>query len=325
MTSVTELAAGVRARGRPALAAAITLVESTRPADRSAAEELVELLYADTGRARRIGISGAPGVGKSTFVEALGMALIADGQRVAVLAVDPSSAQTGGSILGDKTRMERLGREQAAFIRPSPSGQTLGGVARRTREAMLVCEAAGYDTIFVETVGVGQSETAVADMVDMFVLLLSPAAGDDLQGIKRGIVEIADLIVVNKADGALLDVAERAAADYRNALTFMRSMRRDWTPQVMLASALEGAGVGDVGTVIDEFYAVVESDGSLDAARRDQLSRWLWSEIRESVAKDVETDSVEDSRVAGLADDVRAGRVLPPAAARTILGAYRKR
>src|SRR5437660_8733446 len=235
------LADAVRGGDRRALARAITLVESTREDHRDDAITLLQALMPGAGVAIRVGISGAPGAGKSTFIETLGLHLVDAGHRVAVLAVDPSSTRSGGSILGDKTRMEQLSRRPQAFIRPSPSGGTLGGVARRTREALLVCEAAGFDVVLVETVGVGQSEVAVASMVDLFLLLLAPGAGDELQGVKRGIVELADLIVVNKADGALIEAARHTASDYAHALHLVGQAG----VQVLLASALEGTGIAE--------------------------------------------------------------------------------
>ena len=234
MTDSNEsLAAAIKACDRRALAKGITLVESTRSYHRQQAAELLETLMPATGNSIRIGISGVPGVGKSTFIEAFGNLLLERGHRVAVLAVDPTSAVTGGSILGDKTRMETLAFAKNAFVRPSPAGKTLGGVTRRTRESLLLCEAAGFDVILVETVGVGQSETAVADMTDMFVLLLLPAGGDELQGIKRGIMELADLVLVNKADGEQTNSANQTMADYRSALHFMKSRFASWQPQVL--------------------------------------------------------------------------------------------
>jgi len=244
------LAEGLKAGRRRDLARAITLIESTRPDHRAAARALLEELLPATGGSIRLGISGVPGVGKSTFIEAFGRHVIDRGHRIAVLAVDPTSARSGGSILGDKTRMEELARAPEAFIRPSPAGDTLGGVARRTREAMLACEAAGFDVIVVETVGVGQSETAVADMVDLFCLLLLPGGGDELQGIKRGIVEIADLIVVNKADGAMRDAARHAAAEYRHALTLLRPRDADWRVLLLQAAATENRGIDAVWETI---------------------------------------------------------------------------
>ena len=259
--TVPSLAHGLCAGNRRALAQAITLSESTREDHRLQAEELVERILPAAGKAVRIGISGVPGVGKSTFIEAFGLHLIAQGHRVAVLAVDPSSRRTGGSILGDKTRMTELSRAPEAFIRPSPSRGTLGGVARRTREAILLCEAAGYDVIIVETVGVGQSETTVADMVDVFCLLLLPSGGDELQGIKKGIVEIAELIVVNKVDGDLKDAAMRAVADYRSALRLLRPVTPWWTTEVIPVSSLQGDGIAAVwGTVERHRQAMLESE-----------------------------------------------------------------
>ncbi|MBM3347404.1 MAG: methylmalonyl Co-A mutase-associated GTPase MeaB, partial [Betaproteobacteria bacterium] len=242
-SDVEQLAKLVRTGDRRALGRAITLVESAHPQDRGPGNRLLELLAPRAGKSIRIGLSGVPGAGKSTFIEAFGLHIIGRGHRVAVLAVDPSSSISGGSILGDKTRMELLSRREEAFIRPSPAGQTLGGVARHTRETILLVEAAGFDVVIVETVGVGQSETAVADMTDMFVLLLLPAGGDELQGIKRGIVELADLVVVNKADGPLEAAAGRAAADYRNAVHYLRPRSRNWQVEVETCSALEGRGI----------------------------------------------------------------------------------
>src|ERR1700743_2576743 len=238
-----HLAAGVAAGDRRAWARAITLVESTRHQDRAPADALLTALLPHTGGAVRIGISGAPGAGKSTFIEAFGTFLTGQGKRVAVFAIDPSSRRSGGSILGDKTRMEKLARDPDAFIRPSPAGTTLGGVARRTREAMLLAEAARFDVVLVETVGVGQSETAVSEMVDLFVLLVSPGGGDDLQGIKRGVMELADLLLVTKADGDLVPAAHRAAADYKGALHLIRPKYANMFAEVMQISSLTGAGI----------------------------------------------------------------------------------
>src|SRR5690348_3211909 len=240
-----EIAKAVLAGDRRALARAITLVESTRAVDQRAAEALLASVLARTGQAIRIGISGAPGVGKSTFIEAFGQYLTGIGKRVAVFAIDPSSRRSGGSILGDKTRMEKLSRDPNAFIRPSPAGTTLGGVARRTRESMLVAEAAGFDVVLVETVGIGQSETAVADMTDLFVVLVAPAGGDDLQGIKRGVMELADLLIVTKADGELLPVAKRTEADYRMAMHLMQPKHRGLPALVLAVSARENAGISE--------------------------------------------------------------------------------
>ncbi|HVJ97311.1 MAG TPA: methylmalonyl Co-A mutase-associated GTPase MeaB [Acidimicrobiia bacterium] len=309
----TALADGVRAGDRRALARAITLVESTRADHRNDAAELLDALMPGVGNATRVGISGAPGAGKSTFIEALGMHLIDAGHRVAVLAVDPSSTRSGGSILGDKTRMEELSRRPEAYIRPSPSGGTLGGVARRTREGMLVCEAAGFDVVLVETVGVGQSEVAVAGMVDLFLLLLSPGAGDDLQGVKRGIVELADLVVVNKADGALLDLARHTASDYTHALHLVGNA------EVLLASAREGTGIGEVWTAVHEHVQAARAKGALAERRADQAREWMWAEVTETLVDRLQADARVRTEVDRLEADVRAGRMSPAAAARRLL------
>jgi len=316
------LAAEVSAGDRRALARAITLVESTRAEDRAAAEALLSVLMPKTGRAARIGITGAPGVGKSTFIEAFGRLLTGRGKRVAVLAVDPSSRKGGGSILGDKTRMIELARDPNAFIRPSPAGTTLGGVARRTHEALLLCEAAGFDVVLVETVGVGQSEVAVADMVDMFVLLLSPGGGDELQGIKRGIMELADLAIVTKADGDLIGPARIAAGEVMAAFRFMRASETGWRPDVRLVSALEGHGLDEVWASIERYRATLGSKG-LAARRAEQARAWMWSEVSETLLADLR----QDPRTAALADklegEVAAGRLAPSGAARRLLSERR--
>jgi LAO/AO transport system kinase len=275
-----------------------------------------------TGRATRAGISGSPGSGKSTFIEALGVHLVERGHDVAVLAVDPSSARSGGSILGDKTRMEELARAPEAFIRPSPSGGTLGGVARRTREAMLVCEAAGFDVVLVETVGVGQSEVAVAGMVDAFLLLLAPGAGDELQGVKRGIVELADLVVVNKADGALADLARHTASDYGHALHLLRPRTDGWTARVVLCSALEGTGIGDVWSALEEFMAAARASGSLARRRGEQAREWMWSEVSETLLDRLRSDANVRAELGALESDVTAGKVSPAAGARRLLDRF---
>jgi LAO/AO transport system kinase len=279
MTSVEKLAAGVRSGDRRALAKAITLIESTRVDHQDAAQRLLEQLLPDTGRGARIGVSGVPGVGKSTFIEAFGLYLIDQGKHVAVLAIDPSSTRSGGSILGDKTRMQRLSVAPAAFIRPSPAGRSLGGVARRTREAMLVCEAAGFDAVIVETVGVGQSEYTVASMVDFFLVLMLPGAGDELQGIKKGILELADALAVNKADGDNLRRAERAVAEYRSALRLFRPSSASWTPPVVSVSALESRGMDEVWAIIEDHGRRLGASGELEAKRRQQRQSWLWTMI----------------------------------------------
>ncbi len=306
-----ELVAG----DRRALGRAITLVESSHPDDREPANRLLELLAPRSGNSIRVGISGVPGVGKSTFIERLGNLVIDEGHKVAVLAVDPSSAVTGGSILGDKTRMETLSRRLEAFIRPSPAGSTLGGVTRNTRDTLLVVEAAGFDVVIIETVGVGQSETAVADMADLFLLLLLPGGGDELQGIKRGIVELADLIVVNKADGALGVVAERAAADYRNALRLLRPRSTRWKVPVTTCSALEDQGIDQVWARITEFRELMTASGDLAANRSQQARRWLWHEVAESLLARLREDPAVRLRLAGLEEAVGSGRLSPRVAA----------
>jgi LAO/AO transport system kinase len=306
---------------RRALARAITLVESTRADHRVEADALLASLLPQTGKSIRIGISGVPGVGKSTFIEAFGLHAIAQGRRVAVLAVDPSSRRGGGSILGDKTRMPELTRHARAFVRPSPSGGTLGGVARRTAEAILVCEAAGFDLVLVETVGVGQSETAVADMTDLFLLLLLPNAGDELQGIKRGVVELADLLVVNKADGANLDLAGRAAADYANAIRLLRPASPWWTPQVLQCSALTGAGVAAVWDAVMQFQAAAGS--GIAERRRQQARARLWAEIGDTLIDALKADRKSSALIPKLEQQLDAGSITPGAASRALLQAFR--
>ncbi len=283
--AVEELAAGVRSRNRRALAKAITLVESTRADHQQAAQRLFELLLPHTGKAIRIGVSGIPGVGKSTFIEAFGLYLLTTGKRVAVLAVDPSSARSGGSILGDKTRMPRLSTSAEAFIRPSPSAGSFGGVTRRTREALLVCEAAGYDVVIVETVGVGQSEFAVASMVDFFLVLMLAGAGDELQGIKKGILELADALAINKADGDNVRHAEQAAAEYRSALRLFRPATPTWEVPVVTISALDGRGMDGIWSIVQDHRRRLTSTGELDAKRRDQLQTWFWSMIDDGLKR----------------------------------------
>ena len=315
-----RLAEAVRSGDRRALARAITLIESTRADHRETAEALLAALLPYTGNSVRLGISGVPGVGKSTFIEAFGLHVIGLGHKVAVLAVDPSSQRTGGSILGDKTRMVDLSREANAFIRPSPAGATLGGVARRTREAMLVCEAAGFDVIVVETVGVGQSETAVADMVDLFMLLLLPAGGDELQGIKKGIVELADLVVVNKADGDLAATARHTVADYRHALTLLR--HGDWRVPVLSCSAFRKIGIDTVWDTIGEHKALTEANGARATRRAEQARAWLWSEIRETLIDRFRAHPAVRADLARLEAEVTAGTTIPAAAAHTLLGRF---
>jgi LAO/AO transport system kinase len=306
---------------RRALARAITLVESTRPDHRAEAEALLSEVLPHTGGATRIGISGAPGAGKSTFIEALGLHVVRERHRVAVLAVDPSSTRSGGSILGDKTRMEELTRSPDAFVRPSPTGGTLGGVARRTREVLLLCEAAGFDVVLVETVGVGQSEVAVAAMVDLFLVLVAPGAGDELQGIKRGIMELADLVVVNKADGDLAVAAGVTAADYAGALHLVRPRTAAWSPRVLTCSALLGEAVDEVWDAIGEYRDATAAE--LPARRAEQARDWMWSEVTDGLLDELRADE----RVAGLAEELEAavaeGTVTPTAAAQRLLARFR--
>ena len=308
--SVAEILHG----DRRALARAITLAESTRHDHRQQAESLLADLLPHTGGSIRVGISGPPGVGKSTFIESLGMMLIAQGHTVAVLAVDPSSRRSGGSILGDKTRMETLGREPSAFIRPSPAGVTLGGVARHTREVVLLCEAAGFDVVIVETVGVGQSETAVSKLTDCFVLLVNPGGGDDLQGIKRGIMELADLVIVTKADGALLGPARITAADYGAALHLMRPKWPDAFPSVLMTSIPLQLGVIEMWDAVTSFIDSRRETGQLETLRSDQARAALWDELVATTVDKLRADH----RVDDLEAQVAAGLLLPATAARLV-------
>lgn len=318
-TEVAETAAAVRAGDRRALSRAITLIESSRDDHREQADALISALLPHTGKAIRLGISGTPGAGKSTFIEALGKTVIAAGDTIAVLAVDPSSRRSGGSILGDKTRMPTLAADVSAFVRPSPAGATLGGVARRTREAAVVCEAAGFGVIVLETVGVGQSETAVADMVDCFVLLLAPGAGDELQGIKRGIMELADLIVVNKADGDLLPEAGRVAADYRAALQLLRPASAAWQPEVLTCSALHGHGVTDVWQAIRRHREALEASDMLEKKRQGQRKSWLWNDVQAALVDRLHRDPKTAAIMQELERQVASGDMLPSAAARVLI------
>lgn len=309
---------------RRGLAKAITLVESTRPDHRQQTSALLETLMPRTGNSIRIGISGAPGVGKSTFIEALGTHLIELGHTVAVLAVDPSSAVTGGSILGDKTRMETLAFAEKAFVRPSPAGSTLGGVTRRSRESILLCEAAGFDVILVETVGVGQSETAVADMTDMFLLLLLPAGGDELQGIKRGIMELADLILVNKSDGEQMALANQTMVDYRSALHFLTSRFEGWQTPVMTCSSVNNEGVAKVWGEVNRFKATISKDGRLQEQRAQQAKAWMWSEMAESLVVDLKADTRIKQIMPELESAVLDGSLPATVAAQRMIDTYKK-
>ena len=320
---IAALAEAIIGGERRALARAITLVESGRADHRAAAVALLERLRADTaGRsALRLGLSGTPGVGKSTFIEAFGLMLTGAGKRVAVLAVDPSSARSGGSILGDKTRMDRLSRDAHAFIRPSPSQTSLGGVARRTREAILLCEAAGFDLVLIETVGVGQSETMVADMTDLFILLMAPAGGDELQGVKRGIMEMADMILVNKADGDLKAAATRTCADYAGALRLLRRRPEDppGFPKALLVSSLTGAGLEPAWEEMQALADWRRDEGHLDRRRAAQARRWFEEEVRQGLLARLTSDPDIRARMADLGAAVEEGRTTPAAAAAGIL------
>lgn len=316
---IEALVAGILGHDRRSLGRAITLVESTRDDHRALAEALIERLLPETGKAIRLGISGVPGVGKSTFIEAFGLHLLAAGKRVAVLAIDPSSRRTGGSILGDKTRMTELSRDIRAFIRPSPSSGTLGGVARRTRESLLLCEAAGFDVIIVETVGVGQSETAVADMVDLFCLLLLPSAGDELQGIKKGIVELAELIIVNKADGELRDAATRAVADYRSALRLLRPVTPHWTTEIIPVSSMAPIGMDTVWAAIERHQAAMRAAGERAARRQRQDEAALWSDLSDQLLSALRNDVRVKAELGSVEQDVRSGAMTPMAGARRLI------
>ena len=319
------LAVAVLAGDRRALAQAITLVESTRSDHRAGANDLLERLIPHAGNSIRLGISEVPGVGKSTFIEALGNHLIDAGHKVAVLTIDPSSAISGGSILGDKTRMEMLSRRSQAYIRPSPSGGTLGGVTRRSREALILCEAAGFDVVIVETVGVGQSETSVANMTDMFVLLLLPGGGDELQGIKRGIMELADLILINKADGELQKLAERSAGEYRRALRLLHPRSAGWTVDVRTCSSTDGHGIAEAWEVMQQHNTLLESNGQLVARRADQARDWMWSEVNGNLLAALQNDPGVREKIPILEAAVGAGELPPVAAANTLLELFLNR
>ena len=324
MIKIHDIADGVRAGNVRALAKAITLIESRNLDHSLAATTLLDELLPATGKSIRIGITGVPGSGKSTFIEAFGMHLLSLGHKVAVLAVDPSSQLSGGSILGDKTRMEELARETNAFIRPSPAGETLGGVARKTRETMLICEAAGYDVIIVETVGVGQSEITVASMVDFFLLLQIPNAGDELQGIKRGVMEIADAIVVNKAEGDNRSRAELARQQYVNALHMLKPKSLNWQVPALLCSALHVEGITEIWNTVEAFSSCMQQSGELEEKRKLQASDWMWTLLME----DLKEMFLRDRNVEGLLEQVQeavaTGVTTPSAAARRLLETFKR-
>ena len=318
--NIPELAEKIIHQDRRALARAITLIESTKPEHRAQAAELMEALRANDHKAIRIGLSGTPGVGKSTFIESFGMMLTGQGQRVAVLAVDPSSARSGGSILGDKTRMERLSRDPNAFIRPSPSQTHLGGVARRTREAVAVCEAAGFDAVLIETVGVGQSETVVAEISDLFILLLAPAGGDELQGVKRGIMEMADIILINKADGDLKPAATRTCSDYAGALRLLRKRPQDpeGFPKALMVSALHEDGLVKAWEEMTTLSDWRMENGHFDGRRAEQARYWFEQEVRQSLLAQLETPDAK-AAMQEIAGKVADGAIVPSLAAQEML------
>lgn len=318
---ITDLASRIQNGERRALARAITLVESARPDHRAQATRLLDELAKSNRQALRIGLSGTPGVGKSTFIESFGMMLTGQGLKVAVLAVDPSSARTGGSILGDKTRMERLSRDKNAFIRPSPSQSEMGGVARRTRDAVALCEAAGFDVVLIETVGVGQSETVVAEMSDLFILLLAPAGGDELQGVKRGIMEMADIILVNKADGDLKPTAMRTCADYAGALRLLRKRAQDpeGFPKAMTVSALEEDGLHKAWEEMQTLTAWRRDTGHFAARRAQQARHWFEEEVRLGLLAKLENDPKMRLKMTEIGSHVAQGQLSSAAAARQML------
>ncbi len=317
--TVADYATGVRSGDRAMLARAITLVESTKPAHAALAQQLLQALLPETVKALRLGVTGVPGVGKSTTIDQLGMNLIAAGHRVAVLAVDPTSRRTGGSILGDKTRMSRLAQEPRAFIRPSPTSGTLGGVTRKTRETMALCEAAGFDVIIVETVGVGQSEVAVADMVDFFLVLLLAGGGDDLQGIKKGIIEIADMIAINKADGDNITRAERAAAEYRAALQILTPQSATWSPPVVTISGRENTGLAELWERIIDHRAKMTASGEFAQRRQRQAVAWMSDMLNDRLMASLRANPRVARRLPELEADVRDGRLVPTLAVEEIL------
>jgi LAO/AO transport system kinase len=316
---------GVLAGDRTVLARAITVIESELPSDGELGARILDAVLPHTGRSRRVGITGVPGAGKSTFIDALGMHLLRDrGENVAVLSIDPSSPISGGSILGDKTRMERLAVEEKAFIRPSPSGGHLGGVARRTRETLLLCEAAGYRNILVETVGVGQSETAVRSMTDFFLLLMLAGAGDELQGIKRGIIEMLDGMAINKADGDNKPKAERARIEYASALHLFPASPDGWTPRVLTCSAITGDRIPEVWQMVLDHHAQQEKNGHLAGRRKRQALEWMNELVRLGITDAFQRDPTVSARFPALQDEVREGRVSPFAASRELLALFRR-
>jgi LAO/AO transport system kinase len=323
--SGTQLLKGIRNRDIPLLSQAITLVESSLPQHEKAAQELIAACLPYAGQAFRLGITGVPGAGKSTFIEALGKHIIHKGGKLAVLAIDPSSERSKGSILGDKTRMEELAGHPEVYIRPSPSGGTLGGVARKTREAIILCEAAGFDTIFIETVGVGQSETAVHSMVDFFLLIMLAGAGDELQGIKRGIIEMADAIVINKADGANVQKAWRAQADFTNALHLFPPSASGWIPQVRTCSSLHQSGIGEIWELVESYRERFTQDGYLTKKRAEQTRYWMYETIRDGIFDQVFNDPDMQTELRFYEGEIARGSLTSHMAATSILNKYKSR
>ncbi|MDP6964331.1 MAG: methylmalonyl Co-A mutase-associated GTPase MeaB [Acidimicrobiales bacterium] len=319
-----ELVKGVLQGDRTSLGKALTLVESSRSDDREVVESLLSQISSKTGEAHRIGITGVPGVGKSTFIEAMGSKLIESGHKVAVLAVDPTSTVSGGSILGDKTRMTRLANDPNAFVRPSPSSGTLGGVTRTTRESMVLLESAGYDIVMVETVGIGQSETVVAEMVDIFLVLMLPGAGDELQGIKKGVLELADMIAVNKTDGENESKAFEAAKDYISALRLTQPATSNWMPPVVNCSSLTGEGLDEVWEKIKDHKKVLENSGEWAERRKIQKLKWMWSIVEERLSSDLHDHPSVNEQVPQLEKTVLEGKISATAAAERLLEIFRK-
>lgn len=320
--SIDDYATGILAGDRAILGRAITLIESRRADHQLRAQELIAKILPHTGKAHRIGITGPPGVGKSTLLESLGMLLIEQRHRLAVLAIDPSSSVSGGSILGDKMRMARLATSERAFIRPSPSGGSLGGVTHQTRTAILLCEAAGYDVIFVETMGVGQSEAVVADMVDSVLLLLLPGAGDELQFIKRGLLEVVDMIAVAKADGKNISAAKQTQTRYLSALRYVRRSNTRWTPPVLTCSGLKGLGLEEVWTMLEEHRKIQSESGEFERKRRAQLSKWIWSIVEDEILGSVRHNQKIKTQLADLEPRVLDGEITPNQAARRLLRTF---
>lgn len=323
--SVEEYAEGIQSGDRSVLSKAITLIESSKPEHREKAQHIIEACLPEVGKSVRIGITGVPGVGKSTFIESLGAHVTGQGHKLAVLAIDPSSTRTKGSILGDKTRMEELAGNPDAFIRPSPTAGSLGGVARKTRETIFLCEAAGYDTIFIETVGVGQSETTVHSMVDFFLLLMIPGAGDELQGIKRGIMEMADTIVVNKADGNNVDAAKRAVREYKNALHLFPPTNSGWRPKVKTCSAIEGRGIDDIWSIIEKYLKFTKDNDFFYKRRREQAEYWMYETINNSLQEDFYRHPDIREELPEMEKRVLNGEISSFRAAKELLDLYREK